>query len=223
MNGAPRSPGPGAAGGVARDLAQLRPRDGWWCAVAGAAGLGVYAWRVPPTAQAWDAAWGSAVQGSNALGGIPWICAAVGYAGFAALSLMLILVDVRTLRLPNRLLAYAAVWLTLWLLPTIVSAPDRMAEALVAAAVLTVIFSLVWWRWRRFLGGGDVKLAPLCGFAAGWIEPHALVMLGAALCVATLPLLFLAIRASRQYLPFGPSLVAATWMVIALPSSLFFT
>src|SRR5690606_38108854 len=89
VNGAPRSPGPGAAGGAARDLAQLRPRDGWWCAVAGAAGLGVYAWRVPPTAQAWDAAWGSAIQGSNALGGIPWICAAVGYAGFAALSLML--------------------------------------------------------------------------------------------------------------------------------------
>ncbi len=110
-------------------------------------------------------------------------------------------IDWRTGRLPNALLlpamAAAAV--------PVAAHPDCALAAAVATAPYAAGFAL------RAVGGGDVKLAPICGVLLGAPAEVLVALLAASL--------FSAVHAGlsrRRRVPHGPALVAATLLVAAL-------
>lgn len=142
------------------------------------------------------------------------ICAGVAYAVFAASSVRLIVIDLRERRLPNRLLgptgAVFAVLLTasavlggLW---------TDLGRAAVSGAVYGALLLTLRLLSPGAVGGGDVKLAPLVGAAAGWVGIDAAVVwapLGIALCAG-----IAGVRAKargQRDLAFGPALLVGGW------------
>jgi len=131
--------------------------------------------------------------------------------------------DARTHRLPNRLLAWAA---GLFVVAASVVAMTDHTPAAVAADVaagagcllaVTGLLAVV-----AGLGMGDVKLAGLLGTVVGWATAMAgrsavaaaagaLAVLAAA-SLSALP----ATRRSPEAVPFGPNLVAAAALVVAV-------
>ena len=185
----------------------LRPPDAWWIAAGAAAALALFAWRTTGAAS-WSWQWS-------------WVLGAVGYAGFGALSVVLAIVDARTLRLPNRLVLAAGAWLAAWLVPAALSVgePARVGWAALAALLFLVLFAGLWLcSGSAFFGGGDAKLAPICGFAAAWIDLGAVLIFPFAVAVATLPGLVFALRNRERQLAYGPSLLVAAWLAVAFPS-----
>jgi leader peptidase (prepilin peptidase) / N-methyltransferase len=144
-----------------------------------------------------------------------WMC-------FAALALVLGVIDLRQKLLPNRLLlpgtAVTAALLTLaaalddaW--------PDLLRALLgggVSFAVLLVMALLV----PTGLGMGDVKLAALLGLVLGWLGWEA-VLLGFFLGFVLQAVLGLVLLATRRAgrsteLPFGPALLTGTLLAVLL-------
>lgn len=206
--------------GMTHALAALRPRDSWWAAVAALCGVVLYLWRVPLAAGTSAKSFTAPSSGYDALTMLPWVCGLIGFAGFAVLSLALILTDMRTLRLPNRLLLFAAVWLAVWLAPSLLNDPawnGRYGWAVMNAAMFAAMFAGMWLRWRHSFGGGDVKLAPLCGFAVAWIDLGGVLIFFIALILACVLPIIVALRAPQRQIPFGPSMLAASWSAIAVP------
>lgn len=138
----------------------------------------------------------------------------------AAAGLALTVIDMRTHRLPNAVVLPAlAASVALFAASCLAGAPwSALVRAVTAGAVVFTAFALLRLAGRGAMGGGDVKLAALLGVALGWVGWAAVLVgvlaafiLGGLVGVA----LIVARRASRRTaIPFGPLLVAGSWVGI---------
>ncbi len=166
----------------------------------------------PVTAAAW--------AGTAWLVGAQWTLAA--HLWMVAVTVALGFVDLRSYRLPNRVLVPGTVTGLLLLaggaladgrigdMPAALAAGLGYFCALLIPALLT----------RGAIGMGDVKLAFLLGLFAGYHgwETAFSALAGAFLAVGSAAAVLLALRriTRHDYLPFGPFMVAGAWFAIAL-------
>lgn len=144
------------------------------------------------------------------------------YVFLGVLSVVLIVIDIRERRLPNAwtLSAYP-VFLALLLIPTVITDQwDALLRA-VLGAILTVLVLWVLASVRtQGLGMGDVKLAGALAMPLAW-HSWTLLLLGIAgafvlSAVFSVVLLSLGRARASTLIPFGPFLLAATWLVIGV-------
>ncbi|GID98548.1 prepilin peptidase [Amorphoplanes digitatis] len=138
----------------------------------------------------------------------------------AVLGVLLAVIDLRCLRLPDPLVAlFAAVTIVpLSLGALVIGEPGRLARALLAAALIGVIYLLVALLPGGGLGLGDVKLAAVLAFTlgdAGW-PAVAIGLLAPHLINGPVALsLLLTRRAERRTpLPLGPALLAGALVAV---------
>lgn len=143
------------------------------------------------------------------------------YLVFAAVSIVLALIDLDVHRLPNAIVLPAGIVGTVLL--TIASAVSgdwgAMLTALLGAAALFALYLVLALAVPRGMGFGDVKLAAVVGLHVGYFGWGALLvgafaafLLGGLYAIG----LLLARRASRKSgIPFGPWMLAGAWGGIA--------
>jgi leader peptidase (prepilin peptidase)/N-methyltransferase len=159
---------------------------------------------------------------------------AVGWGWAVAPALFLVpvglavaVIDLRTLMVPTRL-----VWPALAgsIVLSVVSAvalgePGLLVTAGVGALTLMAPLALLWWFVPGGMGFGDVRLAVLLGWTVGFAAGTravagvllSVVCLGLAAVVGlVLGLVVLGVRGRRARVPFGPALVVAAFVCIAL-------
>lgn len=149
----------------------------------------------------------------------------------AAVSLVLIVTDVRTRRIPNRVVLPADLLVIGLLLAAILTgsteAPrdpgrDTAAaafETVGAAAALTVLLLVLALVSRGALGGGDVKLAPLAGAALGYFGGWAGAVAGTLVAFALAALAGIALVLGKRRtadIPFAPALLIGCWAVLGV-------
>ena len=173
---------------------------GWVRAGAACSCSGGYAWTVLSGAAA-----GAAL--AIAIGPSPLLPA---YLLAVVPGVLLAVIDIRCLRLPDRLVALMAVTAVV---PLAVLRPERIAPALVAAVTVLIAYGIM-----VLLGGlglGDLKLAAvlalILGFA-GW--PAVLVGVLAPHLISGPIALFLLITGRRRVVPFGPALLAGALLAL---------
>ena len=126
------------------------------------------------------------------------------FAFFAAVLVVLAVIDLRTRRLPNRIVLPAA---ALVLAAQIAIAPDRALEWTLGAAGAFTFLLVAALVNPAGLGMGDVKLALLLGAALGWGVAPALFIGLAAASVAGIVLIARGGWAARKTaIPLGPFL-----------------
>ncbi len=165
----------------------------------------------PVTAAAWaGAAW--VVGAQWALPAFLWM---------VAVTVVLSFVDLRSYRLPNRVLLPGTVVGLLLLAGG--ALPDGrigdVPEALVTGLGYSVVLLIPALVTRGAIGMGDVKLAFLLGMFAGYHgrETAVVAMVGAFLAAGAVGVVLLALRriTRHDHLPFGPFMVAGAWFAIA--------
>lgn len=150
--------------------------------------------------------------------GLGWELPAYTY--FAAVSVPLAVIDLRTLRLPNvlTLSAYPIVAGLLLLPALLADGWDAYARALLAGAGVLALFVVLHLVNPSGMGLGDVKLAGPMGALLGWLSWQAAmvgVVIGFALVALVGIVMILARRADRKSsLPFGPFMLAGAWVAI---------
>lgn len=143
-----------------------------------------------------------------------WVAA--GY--LAVISVVLTIVDVRTHRLPNRIVLPAyPVLAGLFSLACVGGAPwARLGGAMLGGAVMFGFFLLLRGIRSSGMGGGDVKLAGVAGLALGWVGWGAVVVgaLAAFVVAGAVALVLLAARRADRTtrIAFGPFLLAGIWI-----------
>lgn len=147
-------------------------------------------------------------------GGVGAALAAVLVATTAAA-----VVDARTGRIPDRLVAVAALpptWVAGW---AVLSGPDLEPLAAVAsgAAVFAAPVLLTHLVSPSSIGFGDVKLAAVLGAALGLVEPRLGLV---ALCLAAAVTATVGLIRRRPSLPFGPGLVLGATMALVIAGQL---
>ena len=132
------------------------------------------------------------------------------YLVAAVPGVLLAVIDLRCLRLPDRLVGALAL---LAGAPLAVLRPDRVVGAVVAAGTVLTAYAIL-----ALLGGlglGDLKLAAvlalILGFA-GW--PAVLVGVLAPHLINGPIALFLLVRGRRRVLPFGPALLVGALLAL---------
>ena len=155
----------------------------------------------------------------------------VPYLAYALVVTVLALIDIDTLRLPDRLLLpYLAVSVPLVVaVSALLREPERITSAFVGAAVYFGFLFLVHLLFGpRALGFGDVKLAALMGLYVGWAADGTTATLslvlwgmfiGFMIGAVTGIVLFISRQRSKHY-PFGPFLVAGSLAAILLSQGL---
>jgi leader peptidase (prepilin peptidase)/N-methyltransferase len=103
------------------------------------------------------------------LAGQPWTVV-VGGAGLAALGVVLTVIDVRTHRLPDRLVGPGVCWLllTLTLAAAVTGQPGALGRAVLGGLASATGYLLLGLARAGGLGLGDVKLGGLLGLWLGW-------------------------------------------------------
>ena len=144
------------------------------------------------------------------------------FVAFAALSLTLAVIDVRTHRLPNALVlpAYPVALVVLVVCCVLGEDWSRLIRALIGALALFVFYFALRLMSPRGMGGGDVKLAGLLGLVLGWVGWSALAIgtlagfvLGGLWGIGLLTTR----RADRRTaIPFGPWMLAGAWIGIVV-------
>lgn len=126
----------------------------------------------------------------------------------------LIVIDLRTHRLPNRIVLPTGGALLLLMLAeaAVTGDPQRLFRAGVGMLLLGGFYAVLRLASREGLGGGDVKLAAVIGLLLGWHSWHALVIgAGSAFPLGALYAMgLMALRKAEHStrIAFGP------WMVI---------
>lgn len=153
---------------------------------------------------------------SQLLAYLPLICV-WGIAGTA-----LVVIDIRTHRLPNRIVfsLYPLVTLALALAGAR-GGRGSWTQAFIGAGIWTLMLGSVWLVTSgRAMGFGDVKLAPVLGLSLGWFgwEIAAVGVICAWFLGGIFASLLMVIgRAQRSSaIAFGPFLVAGFWVALAL-------
>lgn len=141
----------------------------------------------------------------------------VAYLYFAAISIVLTLIDLDTHRLPNSLvlpsylvaalLFTVAAWLTVeW---------TALLRAGIGMAVLYLLYALLRLVRPGGMGGGDVKLAGLIGIYLGWLGWGALAVgaFAAFLYGGVFGIVLLLLRRAgrKTAIPFGPWMILGAW------------
>jgi len=144
------------------------------------------------------------------------------YIYVALLSVVLITSDLRHRTLPNAwtLSAYP-ILIVLLMIPTAYAGDwGQLGRAILGALVTVLTFYLLAVLSKDGMGMGDVKLAGALALVLAWQSWMSLLlaMAGAFMLSAVFGLILLALRRAsrRSELPFGPFLIAATWLVIIL-------
>ncbi|MCE4027657.1 prepilin peptidase [Microbacterium sp. Au-Mic1] len=150
-----------------------------------------------------------------------WIVLAA-FLYFAAVSIVLTLIDLDTKRLPNSIvLPSVVVGIVLLALAAAVGGGWlAFLRALGGGAILYAFYFIVRAVSPRGMGGGDVKLAALVGLYLGWVGwatlavgAFAAFLFGGLFGVA----LILLRRAKRKTaIPYGPWMIAGAWAGIAV-------
>ncbi|SDM20331.1 prepilin peptidase [Microbacterium azadirachtae] len=153
----------------------------------------------------------------------------VAFLGFAAVSIVLSLIDLETKRLPNAIvLPSIVVGVALLAIAAALGSAGSASgigwttflRAVAGGAILCAFYAVVRLISPRGMGGGDVKLAALVGLFLGWcgwatliVGAFAAFVLG-GLFGAGLILLRRAKRTTA--IPFGPWMIAGAWAGIAV-------
>ena len=164
--------------------------------------------------------------------GRPWLtvlstAAAAGLLGAtpvlipaAVLGVLLALIDLRCLRLPDRLVAVLAVLIVVpGTVPAVAGGePGRAGFSALVALLVGSAYLLIFLFSGGGLGFGDVKLAAVLGFAlgqAGWPAVLLGVVLPQLINGPVAAVLLLTRRAGRRTaLPFGPALLAGALIAV---------
>lgn len=145
----------------------------------------------------------------------------IAYVTLTSALVVLSAIDLRTRRLPRRLIYLAAAVDT----PLLVAAaivrhqPHRIANAAIGAGIGLAFFLLLFVVWSGGMGDGDVRLAGLLGMHLGWIGLlHVPIGLFLGFLAGALAGVVALIRGGsrKTTLPFGPfmavgALVAIVW------------
>jgi leader peptidase (prepilin peptidase)/N-methyltransferase len=143
---------------------------------------------------------------------------ALAFAIAALVSTLLVATDLAAAEIPHRIMWPGMIGLVFALLFAAVTEGTlaRFGIALATGAVIAVVYFAIAWFGKGQFGIGDVSLSLFFGTFLGWLGlPYALVgAVGAFLVHVPVTLaVILARRAGRKAeLPFGPSLVAASWL-----------
>jgi len=133
---------------------------------------------------------------------------------FAAVLIALAIIDIRTRRLPNRIVLPAA---AIVLVTHIAIAPEHALEWILAAAGAFLLMFAAHLAHPSGLGLGDVKLALLLGAALGWAVAGALVVGFLAAALAGIVVLIRGGWTARKHtMPLGPFLAAGGLVAAAL-------
>lgn len=152
------------------------------------------------------------------------VLVAFGYV--VAVGIALALIDLDTRRLPDVIVLPSIVVTALLLtLACVLGAGwDRLAHAAIGAVGLWAFYALVRFARPDGMGGGDVKLAALVGGVLGWVGWGALFVGAFAAFVVggAFGLALVAVRRSgrRTTVPFGPWILAGSWIGILVGQSL---
>ncbi|WP_345802273.1 prepilin peptidase [Microbacterium sp. AZCO] len=146
--------------------------------------------------------------------------AIIAYLYFAAISMVLTLIDLDTHRLPNAIVlpSYLVAAVLLTLASALVGDWGAIVRAAAGMAILYAFYFVLRLVRPDGMGGGDVKLAGVIGLYLGWIGWGALAvgafaafLLGGIFGIA----LILARRAGRRSaIPFGPWMILGAWVGI---------
>jgi leader peptidase (prepilin peptidase)/N-methyltransferase len=133
-------------------------------------------------------------------------------------------IDIRSHRLPNKLVATMTVLLILVQLALAItySQLNRLSLALLTALATTLAYSFLYAASRGSMGMGDVKFAFPLGLVIGWYSPKQWLMamfLTFALA-GVVALIGIAIRRTtwKSQLALGPYMFLATVIVCAIPN-----
>ena len=163
----------------------------------------------------------SVVLGLLAGAAARWSAVLPAYVVLAAVSVVLVVVDVAHHRLPNRVLYPGAVASAVLLAVAAAVQHDwwdvlRAGEAAGAVYVVFFVLALIS---PRSLGMGDVRLAALLGAYLGfrsWPLVYLGLLAGFVVAAVIAVVLLAARRATRTTaLPFGPALILGTLLVLA--------
>ena len=149
-------------------------------------------------------------------------CAVAACGYFLWLALVLSIIDIRTHRLPDRLVlpAYPIAGTLLLVAALAAGHPDHARTAVGGALVLFALYWLLWALYPQGMGFGDVKLAGVLGLFLGFLGlGH--VVVGAAAGFVVGGLWGMVVMASgrgtaKTAIPFGPAMLAGTFAVMVL-------
>ncbi len=147
---------------------------------------------------------------------------ALAFAVAALMSTLLVATDLASHEIPHRIMWPGMVSLifSLAVAAAIEGSWGRFGSALLTGLVIAAVYFGIAWFGKGQFGIGDVSLSLFFGTFLGWLGlPYALVgAFGAFLVhVPVTVAVLLARRAGRKAeLPFGPSLIAASWLAAFL-------
>jgi prepilin signal peptidase PulO-like enzyme (type II secretory pathway) len=157
-------------------------------------------------------AWPLAFDGVGILRFVVWL-------GFVVVFMALAVYDLHWFELPDRVVLPSIAVAGAYVL--VAAAWQHSFSALwqpVVGALL--IFGLFWVLYQvsdgRWIGGGDVKLAATLGLLAGSLSQAFLVIFVASLMgtLVSIPLLLQGRKGLKRHIPFGPYLLAGTFVVV---------
>ncbi|MDW4572236.1 prepilin peptidase [Microbacterium sp. M3] len=141
----------------------------------------------------------------------------VAFLYFAAISIVLTLIDLDTHRLPNSIVlpSYLVAGVLFTVAAWLAGEWETLLRAGIGMAVLYIFYFLLRSIRRGGMGGGDVKLAGVIGIYLGWLGWGALAVGAFAAFVfggVFGLVLMLARRAGRKTaIPFGPWMILGAW------------
>jgi leader peptidase (prepilin peptidase) / N-methyltransferase len=155
------------------------------------------------------------------LGSLPG-AAVPAFCYLAAITVALTLIDIDVHRLPDVIvLPSYPVALVLLAVPTAVEQQwSWLGRAALGALLLFAFYFVLVLIYPAGMGLGDVKLAGVLGLYLGWLGwPQTVVGLAAGFALGgVLSLLLLAVRVveRKSMLPYGPFMLAGTWLAVAV-------
>ena len=142
------------------------------------------------------------------------------YVAMVVLGVLLAAIDLACKRLPHALVV-PSIWVTGALFAIVAALTGEWGSwvrALIAGAILFVVFLGLWLVPGQGLGFGDVKLAALLGIFLGWLSWGAVLLGGMLPWLVNGPIvvsLLIARRVGRKtFLPFGPAMLAGAMLSI---------
>jgi leader peptidase (prepilin peptidase)/N-methyltransferase len=161
---------------------------------------------------------GIGIAASTGAGGIAFWVVLVAFLYFAAISIVLTLIDLDTHRLPNSIVlpSYLVAGLLFTAAATFTNDWVALLRAGIGMAILYAFYFVLRIIRPGGMGGGDVKLAGVVGIYLGWLGWGALVI-GAFAAFVLGGLFGLALIAVRRAgrktaIPFGPWMLAGAWV-----------
>lgn len=181
----------------------------WW-GLAGYEGL----LGMPLTTYLQSPAWDGIVRAVDVWAAVLVI---VAFLYFAAISIVLTLIDLDTHRLPNSIVlpSYLVAGILFTIAAALTGDWGSLLRAAIGMAVLYAIYAVLRLARPGGMGGGDVKLAGVLGIYLGWIGWGALAVGAFAAFlyggVFGIALLLLRRAGRKTAIPFGPWMILGAW------------